>query len=312
MAKLTSEDEVAEAAPTGDDDKLTAALVDDEPDAEAETAPAEEVAEAPAEETPTETTEEPAAEVAEAPTEEAVPAAEPTPETPAEVPTPGTPNKALQAAQQNQAALERKLDALTAMIQQQGKATPEQAQQVATIQAKAVEVADEVSGLLAEGREFDPFTDTKPVIKRVIGQDSRITALEARLQQAEARAVQAEESARWTSVESQYPGVDVRAKWAEAVEQAKAEGFTADLTTRANFIFHESAKASVAKPAELVPAKPAIAVPPKAKTPAPTARKAPPTTPGGAGVTPKTGVVSRPAQVSEEAQTEALAKALWR
>lgn len=303
MADLKTEDGSIAQTPApaaSEEDTLTAALVDDEPEPVAETAPAEEVAETPAETPAAETTEPPAAEVA----------AEPV-ETPAETPAPGTPNKALQAAQQNQATLERKLDALLEKIGT-GAATPQQVQQVQSLQAKAAEVADEVSGLIADGYEIDPFSDTKKVVKKVVGQDHRITALEARLQQAETRAQAAEEQTRWATVEAKYPGVDVRAKWSEARAAAQAEGFEADLEKRANQLFHEYAKAAGTKPAAAAPAPVPPPKAPAATKPAPaTARKAPPTTPGGASVT-VSGAVSRPAQLNEEAQTEALAKALWR
>jgi hypothetical protein len=310
VENLNTEDESTPAPLTTDGDELADSLViDDTPEAVAEQ-PAEEVADdVPAEE--------PAPE-AEAPGEPAAEATTET-ETPAEQPVdppqqPGTADKALQKLQQDNAAINRKLEAVLAKIEESGKATPQQVQQVATLQAKAEEVADEIAAIAnATTDTVDAFDGTIKVAKRVVTHDKRIASLEERVQQAEARAAQAEEAASWIKVEQKYPGVNVRSVWEQALQKAEALGYEGKaLAKRADELFHETAAAAVTKP-ETPAAKPATPVPqPKAPIkPAPTARKAPPTTPGGASVTAKAnGAIKRPAPVSDEEKWDRLADSL--
>jgi vacuolar-type H+-ATPase subunit I/STV1 len=271
--------------------------------------------ETPAEPEPEPVAEEPAAEP-ETPPEE-TPSEEPT-EPVAEVPTepeappaaPGTPNKALQKAQQERSAVDRQLAEIKALIEQQGnKATPAQIEKVERLQEKAEQVADEIDVLLAPGYEANPFEDQTKIVKKVKSQDNELSTLKQRLAAVEARAEAAEAESNWSKLESRYTGVDVRKAWQDAIAQAQAEGFEADLTKRANQLFHQNAAASVVAAKPATPAPATAPIPPKAKPAQPattTARKAPPVTPGGASVTVKSGAINRPAPVSQEAKMDSL------
>jgi hypothetical protein len=313
MAEKSNTEEVQTPDPELSADELVASLVDSEEP--------EVVAETPTEEAPAETVEEsqPEAEATEEPAAETTEVVEPEAETPpAETPapvTPGTPNKVLQAAQQDLSAVNRKIDALMAKIEEQGRATPQQVQQVETLKAKADEAADEIAALAnATPDTVDSFDGTIKVAKRIVshGQtleshDQRFNAIEAKLFDAEQRAnlaeLQAAHGDKWKPV------------WAQAQAEIEELGITPDdpkFHNAANTLFHKKLKATAVTTPVTPVAKPASTTSPKAPIkPAPTtARKAPPTTPGGTRVTPSSGAIKSPVPVSDESYMESLAARL--
>jgi hypothetical protein len=306
---MASEDAVVKSPEIGDDydDSL---LLTPESSASEET---------PVEPEPTAETPEPVVEaempvepVAEATEETSETETEPTPEA---KPAPGTPDKALQKVQQRESAVERKLDALLAVIEKQGQATPEQVAQAQQLQQQHADVKDDLAEILNQKPEDMDFEAAGKGL-HVVGK--RLKALEEALE-SERREKQElkkslstiQQDRTWSAYESQYPGIDVRSEWQSVYDTTRQRyghlGEQAVLQF-ASDRFHEQAASKIQKP------QPKAAESTPKPTPKPattTTHKAAPPTPGGGQVTVKGSQTHKPAATeTPEQEYERISKTL--
>lgn len=140
-------------------------------------------------------------------------------------PKPGTPDKALQKVQQDLGVALRRIEELTSKIQA-GTATPAEQKQVVAQKSKldslratlAAKKADELFDVLDHG---DALAESLVEIgeeNRALRQ--RLEQLEAQTQVTQAQAEATAANAAWTQAEMAWPGVDHRAVWDTAKEEA--------------------------------------------------------------------------------------------